>query len=155
MSAGTRATLAERARDLSRRSRLARLVAAAAGLLLVLGGTVRGFDHDFPFGPFRMYATRVDPNGVSRDLRVRVVLVSGAVLDRTDLAGAPRRAELEGQLDQLRKDPQRLARLVPIYTAHLPSPARTLQLVWREHRLKDGRAQPATFSVACSVAVPT
>lgn len=139
---------------LTRSSRLIRLVAAATGLVLILNGTVRGSDHDFPFGPFRMYATRVDPDGIGRDLRVRVVLVSGAVLDRTDLLGAPRRAELEGQLNQLRNDPRLLQRLVPIYTADLPGPARTLELVWRKHRLKDGRAQPATYSVVCSVAVP-
>ena len=47
---------------------------AGAVLAALTAGTLVGQDHDFPFGPFRMYATRDDPNGT---------VVQAVVLART------------------------------------------------------------------------
>src|SRR3712207_212710 len=47
---------------LSPGGRRARLVATAVVLALLLGGTLWGNDSEFPFGPFRMYSTRADPD---------------------------------------------------------------------------------------------
>ncbi len=122
-------------------------------LALVLAGTVWGSDDDFPLGPFHMYSSRTDPNGVSRELRVRIVLDSGATVDVTNASGAPRRAELEGRIAQLTSDPTELAALVPLYTAHVSAPARSLELVWENHRLSHGRSLPPTYTVITSSAV--
>src|SRR6201999_1644697 len=80
---------------MSRRGVVTRLLAVVVGLALVIAGTVHGQDDDFPFGPFRMYSTRDDPNGAVRELRVQLLLTTGAVQDVTNASGAPRRAELE------------------------------------------------------------
>ncbi|MEP6598818.1 MAG: hypothetical protein ABJB98_05145 [Actinomycetota bacterium] len=133
---------------------MARVVAVLVGLTLILAGTLWGTDDDFPFGPFRMYSTRGDPDGVVRELRVRVVLSSGRVLDVTDTAGAPRRAELEGRLAELIRSPAALAGLVPLYTKHLPDRARSLELGWLSHPLHGGRSGPASYAVIRATAVP-
>ncbi|HZC53856.1 MAG TPA: hypothetical protein VE441_15355 [Mycobacterium sp.] len=123
--------------------------------VLVLAGTVRGGDDDFPFGPFRMYSTRDDPDGVVRELRVQVVTESGQVVDVTNTAGAPRRAELEGRLNDLVAHRAELAKLAPLYAARLRGSARTLRLVWLDHPLHHGRSATATISVVCSTLVPS
>jgi hypothetical protein len=129
-------------------------VAAGLGLLLVLAGTVHGSDADFPFGPFRMYSTRHDPNGNAGEIRVRVILVSGRIVDVTDAAGAPRRAEIEGRLSTLLAEPEQLVALAPLYTRHLPEPARMLELVRLTRVLHGGRTVRRTVQVLCSVPVP-
>lgn len=131
-----------------------RLTAVAAVAILLFAGTVRGGDSDFPFGPFRMYASRHDPNGTATSLLVRAVLESGRVVDVTDAPGAPRRAELEGRLTTLRRNPAMLAQLAPLYTKHLPERARTLELVLEVYGLRGGRSKPPTFQVVCSTPVP-
>lgn len=123
--------------------RWARHLAAAAVGALLLVTTLFGQDADFPFAPFRMYATRDDPNGVVRILAVEAVAPDGRVTDVTDADGAPRRAELEGRIDQLRRDPDLLAALAEPYLDAAPGTA-TLRVVWREYRLIDGRSQPPT-----------
>ncbi len=85
---------------------------AAATLLvgaLLLGGTLFGQDDDFPFGPFRMYSTRDDPDGQVRSTRVEAVDSSGRVLVVPDRATGLRRAEVEGQVDRFVADPSLLA----------------------------------------------
>ncbi len=138
---------------LGRRGVIVRLTAVAICAVIVLAGTVNGDDDDFPFGPFRMYSTRDDPNGAVRELRVQVLTQSGQMLDVTNMAGAPRRAELEGRLGDLVAHRSELAELVPLYTAHLHGSARTLRLVWLVHPLHHGRSAKPTISVICSIPV--
>jgi len=61
------------------RGRWTRVAAAVIVLVVVLAGTVFGSDDDFPVGPFHMYSSRTNPNSISRQLRVQVVLASGQV----------------------------------------------------------------------------
>jgi hypothetical protein len=125
---------------LGRRGRTGRLVAVVAGALLLLLGTCWGQDDDFPFGPFRMYATSSKANGV--------VVVSALRAEWSDGTHSPvqpeefglRRAELEGQLDRFRHDPALLASLGP--KLHRPNmELRALVLESRGRRLVDGKVQ--------------
>ncbi|HEY7047280.1 MAG TPA: hypothetical protein VH373_08675 [Jatrophihabitantaceae bacterium] len=138
---------------LSRRGMAWRLAAVLAVLVLVIAGTVNGQDDDFPFGPFKMYSTRDDPNGQVNELRVQLLLKSGAVQDVTNASGAPRRAELEGRVADLTAHPAELAQLAPLYVAHASGPVRELRLVWLVHPLHDGRSAPARTAVICSTPV--
>jgi hypothetical protein len=135
-----------------RPGRVWRLAATGVAAAVLLAGTLWGQDRDFPFGPFRMYATRDDPNGVVRILAVQLIDPDGTVHDATNTAGAPRRAELEGRVEDLRNDPDLLRSLAPSYVAADPQ-ASTLRVVWRLYKLKDGRAQPPTDQVIASVAL--
>jgi len=137
----------------SRRGVAVRLAAVAAVLALVFAGTLYGQDDDFPFGPFRMYSTRDNPNGEVRELRVQLLLTSGGVLDVTNASGAPRRAELEGRIGDLTARPGELAKLAPLYAAHAHGQARTLRLIWLVHPLHHGRSARPTTSIICSVPV--
>ncbi|HZE50699.1 MAG TPA: hypothetical protein VE074_14110 [Jatrophihabitantaceae bacterium] len=137
----------------SRRGVAVRLAAVAAVLALVFAGTLYGQDDDFPFGPFRMYSTRDNPNGEVRELRVQLLLASGGVLDVTNASGAPRRAELEGRIGDLTARPGELAKLAPLYAAHAHGQARTLRLIWLVHPLHHGRSARPTTSIICSVPV--
>ncbi|HVF19140.1 MAG TPA: hypothetical protein VNA14_02745 [Mycobacteriales bacterium] len=92
---------------LSRAGRRARLAATAAVLAGLAYGTIWGTDDHFPFGPLTQYAFAADPNGTVADLyleadttagtRVRVLLMHSGV--------GVGRAEIEGQLDTIRRDP--------------------------------------------------
>ncbi|MDX6200027.1 MAG: hypothetical protein QOJ79_3178, partial [Actinomycetota bacterium] len=77
-----------------------RLRLAAAGVVfgLLVTGTVIGQDDAFPFGPFRMYSTRDDPDGRVVSTRVEAVDETGRVLVVPDAAPRLRRAEIEGQV---------------------------------------------------------
>jgi len=78
------------------------------GAALLLTGTLVGQDDHFPFGPFRMYATRDAPDGMVRSLRVEAVDATGRVLVVPDSATGLRRAEIEGQGSRLVADPDLL-----------------------------------------------
>jgi hypothetical protein len=135
------------------RSRAIRMTATAVAAATLLAGTLFGQDSDFPFGPFRMYATRDDPNGVVRILEVQIVDADGSLVDVTNTPGAPRRAELEGRIADLRSHPALVSALVPSYIGGHPD-AVELRLVWQDYRLRDGRAQPPEPEVLVSVPVP-
>jgi len=55
-----------------------RFAVAATVLVLVLAGTLWGQDDDFPFGPFRMYATAAKPTGNVRTAELWGVRADGA-----------------------------------------------------------------------------
>ncbi|HEX2074602.1 MAG TPA: hypothetical protein VHF92_12525, partial [Geodermatophilus sp.] len=126
---------------LSSAGRRIRLAVTAAVLALVLAGTVVGTDADFPFGPFKMYSTRADP-----DRPVVSTSVVGRTADgeRVRLSGGEvglRRAEFEGQLPRLVEDPALLALLAESYAEHHPDadPLVEVQIVQRRYVLVDGR----------------
>ncbi|MEI4272082.1 hypothetical protein TEK04_10145 [Klenkia sp. LSe6-5] len=105
---------------LSPSGRRARLAAAAVVLALLLTGTVWGDDSEFPFGPFRMYSTRADP-----DAPVVSTRVVGVTADEEEvrLSGGEvglRRAEFEGQLPRLVADPSLLGLVAESYEAAHP-----------------------------------
>jgi hypothetical protein len=126
---------------LSPAARRVRLAATAVVLALLLGGTVWGTDSDFPFGPFRMYSTRADPD---RPVVSTSVVGRTADGDEVRLSGGEvglRRAEFEGQLPRLVEEPELLALLAESYAVQHPQaePLVEVQVVQRRYELEDGR----------------
>ncbi|MEP6853654.1 MAG: hypothetical protein ABJA87_13515 [bacterium] len=147
--------------ELSARSRVLRLMAAAGALVLLTAGALYGQDNDFPFGPMRMYATRDDPNGTVTQVVVVAVAADGRTFDVTNSPGAPRRAELEGQLGQLQYDAARFAAIGALYVTrtgglrqHPGAHAVEIRLVRRLYPLRGGRAGRATDEVVARWSPP-
>ena len=124
--------------DAGRRARLAATGAVAALLLL---GTFVGDDDAFPFGPFRMYATRDAPDGLVVSTRVEAVDSTGRVLVVPDTATGLRRAEIEGQVARFRRDPALLAAISRAHDRlHPQEPSYDeVRVVERRYRLRDSR----------------
>src|SRR4051794_9765325 len=108
---------------LSRRGRAVRVVVAAAGLALLLAGALWGQDDDFPFGPFRMYATAPDPNADAPDTRVEGVDATGHVVVLDEANSGLRRAEIEGQQKAYVDNPSRLRQVALAYAGRTPKAA--------------------------------
>jgi len=78
---------------------------------LVLAGTLVGHDDDFPFGPFRMYATRDDPDGQVVATRVEAVDTGGTLRVVDERSTGLKRAEVEGQVGRFVAEPALLGAL--------------------------------------------
>jgi hypothetical protein len=128
-------------RRLSPRGRAIRVVVALAGAALLLVGTLVGQDDDFPFGPFRMYATADKLNAPVHDTRLRAVDASGRQLQLTDTQTGFRRAELEGQLPRIQRHPELLGAIATAYHRRQPDAPRLVRIdvVVRLLALRDGR----------------
>ena len=126
--------------------RRVRMAAVVVVLALVVSGSFWGSDHDFPFGPFRMYATSGRVNGA-----VRTASLVGVVGDRTFTiqpeAIGVRRAELEGQYPRFQEDPRLLGVLARAYqrTGVRLDELRLVQVVRRLKNRK--RVGPSTSEV--------
>jgi hypothetical protein len=125
---------------LSRAGRASRLAATAVVLALLLAGTVWGTDDSFPFGPFRMYSTRADPNAPV--ISTRVVGLTGTG-EEVRLSGGQvglRRAEFEGQIARITEHPELLGLLADSYAERNPgSPDLVeVQVVHRRFELRNG-----------------
>jgi hypothetical protein len=123
--------------SLSRRGVAARLMATAIGLALLLAGTLAGTDDDFPFGPFRMFATTDDWSAPISIARAEITDADGRTIELTPANSGVRRAEVEGQLTRFRADPSRLAGLADAYRAHNPDAPRprTVTVLLRHHEI--------------------
>jgi hypothetical protein len=126
---------------LTTRGRTARLGATAIGVVLLLAGTLWGTDDDFPFGPFRMYATSNPPDAPAPDTRVEGVDATGAVLDLGQDATGIRRAEIEGQQSRYAADPTLLAEVADAYAVRHPGAAEVVEvrIVIRWQDIRAGR----------------
>lgn len=119
-----------------------RLASTAVALGLLVLGSLWGSDHDFPFGPFRMYSTTGRTTGA-----VRTAALVG-VRDHRPFAIPPerfglRRAELEGQYARFQSDPRLLASLAHAYGRD-HEPLDELRLVQRIRRIVDRRRVPGS-----------
>ncbi len=110
-------------------------------LALTLAGTVGGQDDDFPFGPFRMYSTRDDPDGTVVSTRVEAVDAAGRVRTVDERSTGLKRAEVEGQVDRFRAQPELLGALSRAHDRLRPQDAPFVQVrvVERVHALRDSR----------------
>lgn len=126
---------------LTTRGRAIRLGATVFGMALLLAGTVRGTDDDFPFGPFRMYSTSDPPDAPAPDTRVEGVDPTGAVVPLGQDATGIRRAEIEGQQSRYVADPARLRRVADAYAERHPAaPALVeVRIVIRWYDIQGGR----------------
>jgi hypothetical protein len=118
-----------------------RLAVSATVVALLLAGTTVGQDDDFPFGPFRMYATRQRLDGRTSWYRIEAVTASGDVVFVPGAAYGLRRAELEGQIPRFVDDPELLGELAVAYAARRPDelPLVEVHLVRRSQHLAGGR----------------
>ena len=126
---------------LSPASRRARLVVTAAVFAVVMTGTVWGNDSDFPFGPFRMYSTRADPNAPVVSTRVVGLTEAGQEVRLSGGEVGLRRAEFEGQLPRMREHPELLGLLAETYAERHPDaePLVEVHVVQRRFELVDGQ----------------
>lgn len=119
-----------------------RLAVTGGVLVLVATGTVWGQDSAFPFGPFRMYSTRNDPNAPVVTTQIEAVTVDGG--RRITISGTEtglRRAEVEGQLKRFVQEPELLATVAAAYERRHPGDRLArVEVVRRDHPLRAGRA---------------
>ncbi len=120
--------------------RAIRLAASALVLLLLLAGTVWGDDDTFPFGPFRMYSTRADPNQPVVSTRVVGLTAAGEEVRLSGGEVGLRRAEFEGQLPRIEENPEMLGLLADAYARHHPAAPELVevQVIQRRFELDDG-----------------
>lgn len=126
---------------LGRPGRWVRIGVTLVGAGLLLAGTLVGQDDDFPFGPFRMYATADKLDEPVRDTRLRAVDTTGRAFALTGDATGFRRAELEGQLPRFEAHPALLGNLATAYARRQPDRPRLtrIDVVVRLIQLRDGR----------------
>jgi hypothetical protein len=132
--------------DPSSTGRAVRLVLAGVFFVAVLAGSIWGDDIDFPFGPFRMYASSEAVDGP-----VSQYVLRGRVAERAETDLAPgdfgvRPAELEGRLGELTADCGLLGQLILAYDRRHPAgpPLVELSLVRRIQPLDGGRPSSPT-----------
>jgi hypothetical protein len=126
---------------LSPGGRRRRLAAVAVILALFLAGTVWGNDDEFPFGPFRMYSTRNDPNTPVISTRAVGLTAAGEEVRLSGGQVGLRRAEFEGQINRLREHPELLGLLAEAYLEATPSAPElvSVQMIHRRFELSEGR----------------
>jgi hypothetical protein len=135
---------APKGKPLSRVGRAWRLGAVAGALGLLIYGSAWGDDDLFPFGPLSQYSFRIDPDGEIRALWVEADLADGSHR-RLDISNAGdvgvARAELEGQLDRIIADPQRLATLAEAWVRLHPDRPELRRIIVGQDvvELSDGR----------------
>jgi hypothetical protein len=127
-----------RLRPAARRTRLA---AAVAVLAVILAGTVWGDDDSFPFGPFRMYSTRADPNAPVVSTRVVGLTAAGEEVRLSGGQVGLRRAEFEGQLPRIEENPELLGLLADSFAEKNPDAEELVevQVVQRHFELSSGQ----------------
>ena len=126
---------------LSTTGRRVRVAVTGALAAATLAGTLVGQDDDFPFGPFRMYSTRDDPNGTVVSTRVEAVDATGRVRVVDERATGLKRAEVEGQVGRFVADPALLGALSRAHARLQPDEPRLteVRVVEQVHRLRDSR----------------
>jgi hypothetical protein len=126
---------------LSTTGRRVRLAATTVALALILTGTLWGTDDDFPFGPFKMYSTRADPDTPVVSTRVVGLTAVGEEVRLSGGAVGLRRAEFEGQLPRIVDHPQLLGLLADSYAERHPGAEDLIevQVVLRRFALADGQ----------------
>lgn len=126
---------------LSPAGRRSRLAAVVVVLALVLAGTVWGDDDAFPFGPFRMYSTRNDPNTPVISTRAVGLTAAGEEVRLSGGQVGLRRAEFEGQINRLREHPELLGLIADAFAEANPDAPEleSVQMVHRRLELADGK----------------
>ena len=126
---------------LTRAGRRTRVTVTVAVAALTLAGTLVGQDDEFPFGPFRMYSTRDDPDGTVVSTRVEARDAAGRLRTVDERSTGLRRAEVEGQVRRFVADPELLGALSRAHDRLRPDePAfAEVRVVERVYELRDSR----------------
>lgn len=128
-------------------ARKRRIAASAIALVLLIIGTFWGLDDHFPFGPFRMYATKDEVDGPIRSLLFEATDEEGTTFTIGSNSLGLRRAEADGQVERVRRDPDFLRYFARAYEAFHPDepPLVRFRLFHRIFELKNrepvGRAE--------------
>lgn len=131
---------------MTKRARNVRLAATALVIGLLLLGTFKGDDDHFPFGPFRMYSTTNELNGIVNAIRFQARDQAGEMLEPRAQDFGLRPAEINGQVARFRADPELLGHLASVYERIHPDrpPLVEIQLRYGLHQLENGR--PVAYS---------
>jgi hypothetical protein len=120
--------------------RAARLTGVAIVMAALLAGTAWGDDEHFPFGPFRMYSTRNDPNGTISVVKLRGTTLQGEEITLRASTFGLRHAEVDGLLLRFIDDSKLAAHLVEAYENLDRSPRlKGLKIMRGFYQLKEGR----------------
>ena len=121
------------------------MIATAIAAAILLAGTLFGQDSDFPFGPFRMYSTRADPDAPVVSTRVVGLTGAGAEIRLSGGQVGLRRAEFEGQLPRIEAHPELLGLLADSFAAKHPHAQELVevQVVERRYELSGGKPTDA------------
>ncbi len=121
-----------------------RVAVVLLAAVVFLGGTFVGDDDWWPFSPWRMFSTSTDPNGAVRStfIEVRTAAAPATWVEAPispDSVGL-NRAEIEGNLDRIAKDPAMLKTLADSHTALRPDDPSWvgIRVVVRNYLLRDG-----------------
>lgn len=127
--------------EFSRIGVIVRLLVTLGMLGALLAGTLYGDDDHFPFGPFRMYSSARDPDGVVNSTRMEGVDATGERLGIRGGGIGLRRAEIEGQLPRFRANPALLSEVADAYRQRNPDaqPLVRLEIIVRNYRLDNGK----------------
>lgn len=131
---------------LSARGRRVRLAATGLVGALLLLGSFKGLDHDFPFAPFRMYATSGRATGAVRGAELAGEWRGRPVELHSEWLGI-RRAELEGQYPRFRRDPRLLAGLARAFGERGVRLDRLRLVEFRKPVVNGRRTGPTTVAV--------
>jgi hypothetical protein len=116
------------------------LTAAAIIMAALLAGTAWGDDEHFPFGPFRMYSTRNEPNGTISVVKLRGTTLKGEEISLRPSTFGLRHAEVDGLLLRFVDDSRLAAHLVEAYDNLDRSPRlKELKILRGFYQLDEGR----------------
>jgi hypothetical protein len=126
---------------LSSAGKVTRLGIAAAVVVVTVLGTVHGQDNWFPFGPFRMYSTRDNPNAPVKSTLMQGITPTGKRITINGTETGLRRAEVEGQLGRFERNPALLATIADAYQQrHDGATLSAIEIVVRNYGLHGGAA---------------
>lgn len=104
-------------------------------------GTFAWTDDAWPFAPFRMFAAATKPTGRVVRVTFQAHLAGGTRAELDALDFGLRRAEVEGQLDTVSEDPDKLGALARSYNSRVSDPGQRierLEMVLVGSRIVDG-----------------
>lgn len=122
-----------------------RVVVMLAGVVLLVHGSLRGSDDQWPIGPMSQYAMRVDRDADVVQIRAYATTSAGPMeVPLTSNGCGIGRSEVEGRLDDYVHDPSKLQVLADgWHRLHPDKPVfRTIRLVRETQQLRGGRLVP-------------
>jgi hypothetical protein len=126
-----------------------RVLLMLAAIVLLVHGSLRGSDDQWPLGPMSQYAMRVERDADVVQIRAYATTSAGAMeVPLTSRGCGIGRSEVEGRLDDYVRDPAKLQVLADgWHRLHPDKPMfRTIRLVRETQRLRGGRLVPGVVT---------
>jgi hypothetical protein len=131
-----------------------RIVLLLAGVMLLVHGSLRGSDDQWPLGPMSQYAMRVERDADVVQIRAYATTATGPMeVPLTSMGVGIGRSEVEGRLDDYVRDPSKLQVLADgWHRLHPDKPVfQTVRLVRETQRLRGGRLVPGVVTEQLAV----